>query len=112
MNLRTIPRAAVGGYIKALRVPVGAAAKLLGRNGTTVDRVDATLRDVAGSALGDPELKGQAARRRTAADERDNAARLRAQAEQRSQEADAKFADRTNEAEAKRRQAEQRAQER
>ena len=43
-----------------------------------VDRADATVRDLAGGVLLDPELREDAARRRTAATEREKAVRLRA----------------------------------
>src|SRR3954470_5050196 len=83
MNLRTIPRAAVGGYIKALRWPVERA--LCPRRGAaslTVDRAEAAAREVAGTALADDELKAEARARRSAADKREQAHDLREQAEQ------------------------------
>src|SRR3712207_7187559 len=94
MNLRTIPRAAVGGYLKLLRLPVDTTLKALGRNGSgevAVDRADAALRDIAGTALGDQELKQDAKRRRTAADAREEAAELRAEAQRKAEEADEKL---------------------
>ena len=84
MNLRAIPRAAVGGYIKALRWPVD---RVIGRN-PAVDRAEAEARDVAGQVMLDDELREDASRRRTAADERSRAQRLREAAEQQTREAD------------------------
>ena len=57
MNLRRIPRAAVGGYMKVLRAPVDTALKLAGRRGENaklvVDQADAAARGAAGAVLGD-----------------------------------------------------------
>src|SRR4051812_3858781 len=93
--LRQISRAAVGGYVKAVRLPLDTAARVAGRgNGRTsgitlaLDRAEATARDVAGRALGDAELRHDAGRRRLAADERERALRLRAEAEQHEEIAD------------------------
>jgi hypothetical protein len=115
MNLRTIPRAAVGGYVKLLRLPIDTALALMGRNGATkvaVDRAEATARGVAGQALGDEELKAEAGRRSAAADERARANRLRAEAQSRQQEADAELEAEQRKAEERRRQAAKRAADR
>src|SRR5687767_14182676 len=80
MGLRSMSRTAVGGYIKAIRIPVDAALKLAGRGSRAepaVQRADAAARDVAGAALGDDALRRDAKLRRTAADERERAAELR-----------------------------------
>src|ERR687893_2296542 len=80
MGLRSIPRKAIGGYIKAARIPVDPALKLAGRGRDSepaVDRAEAAARDVAGAALGDDELRRDASRRRTAADDREQATELR-----------------------------------
>ena len=82
MNLRTIPRAAVGGYVKALRWPLDRAAGVLGRDTTDLDRAEAGAREAAGAVLGDDDMVRDAGRRRTAADKREEAARLRKQAQQ------------------------------
>src|SRR5918998_2473375 len=91
MGLRSMSRTAVGGYIKAVRIPVDAALKLAGRGSSAepaVDRAEAAARDVAGAALGDDELRRDASRRRTAADDRERAQELRdTAAEQRVQAA-------------------------
>jgi hypothetical protein len=61
MNLRSVPRAALGGYIKAARWPLDRAARLVGgrddgRPGDAelgLDRAEAAVRDAAGAATGD-----------------------------------------------------------
>jgi hypothetical protein len=107
MNLRSIPRAAVGGYIKAVRWPID---RVLGRAGRSaperaVDRVDATARGVAGTVLGDDELKRDAARRSAAVDERARADKLRGAAEAQSQVATERLDERRTQAEQRREQA-------
>jgi hypothetical protein len=84
MNLRSLPRAAVGGYIKAVRWPVEQALSLRGGKGKlAVDRAEAAARDVAGTALDDQELKAEAGARFAAAERRERAQTLDAQASQR-----------------------------
>ncbi len=93
MSMRTISRSAVGGYIKLLRLPLDAAVGLRTRNGRhgvagatiKLDRMEAGLRRMAGKTLGDEELVRDAERRRLAADERERAAGLRAEARGRSE---------------------------
>src|SRR5436853_5026475 len=85
--VRTITRAAVGGYLKTVRLPFDAAARVAGGDGSSgvglaLDRAEAAARDVAGLALRDPKLREDARRRRIATDERTRALRLRAEAEQ------------------------------
>src|SRR5919107_6175664 len=95
MNLRTLPRLAVNGYLTAAKWPVERVARAVGRgNGTTsgaelfVDRADAAVRDAIGRVTLDPELRQDAARRSAAADERERALRLRATAQQTKAQAD------------------------
>jgi len=121
MSLQTIPRTAVDGYLKLLRLPADAVARALrptnAHDGETtgvelaLDRAEATLRDVAGSVLRDPELRDDAWRRRAAANERERALTLRAAAERRGQEADAELATRAKTAEQHREEAAGREQE-
>jgi hypothetical protein len=88
MNLRSLPRAAVGGYIKAVRWPIEQALSLRGGNGKlAADRAEAAARDVAGTALGDQELKAEAGARFDAADRRERAQTLEAQARREAAEA-------------------------
>jgi hypothetical protein len=76
---RTIQRAAVGGSIKAVRLPLDTAASLFGNESAEVaiDRADAAVRDAAGLLLLDPELRVQARRHRAATAERAHAAEQR-----------------------------------
>jgi colicin import membrane protein len=112
MNLLSLPRQAVEGYIKLARLPLDTALKLAGRGERgelTVDRAEAAARDVAGAALGDEELRRDAQLRRAASDERERAHDLRDAAEHRERAADQRYAERKQAAEARRRQASQRA---
>lgn len=119
MNLRTIPRTAIDGYLKLVRLPLDTAVALLPGNGTgpgaaaglALDRADAMVRAMAGMALGDTVLTDDAARRSVAADERQRALRLRTEAERKSQGAKEHAAERHDEAERRRRQAREKADE-
>jgi hypothetical protein len=101
MSIRAIPRIAIGGSIKAVRLPVDIAVALLPGNGAgpgqsaaiALDRIEAHVRDLAGLALGDAVLREDAARRRVAADERERALRLRAAAGRRADEAEERQAE-------------------
>jgi flagellar biosynthesis GTPase FlhF len=118
MSIRDIPRGAVDSAVKLARLPVDVAISLLPGNGRgarpaasiAVDRWDATVREFAGYALFDEELREEATRRRLAADERARALRLRNAAEARSAAADEKLADRVDQAEQRRAAAEERAE--
>jgi colicin import membrane protein len=112
MDLTTIPRALVGGYVKVLRWPVDRALDVLGRGGEpklAVDRAEAAARDVAGAALGDDELRRDAAQRRAATDEREEAVRLRAQAQETARRAERTASERKATAARRREQAAERA---
>ena len=115
MDIRTIPRTALNGYLRLLRVPVDAATGLLPREGegarVLVDRADAVVRDVAGRLWRDDELREDARRRLLAADERERALRLRSEAEARTEQADAELRRREEEAGSRRRRAEEQAEE-
>src|SRR3954447_13812504 len=98
MGVRDVSRAAVGGYLKVLRMPIETAVRVSGRRnggaaGATLalDRAEAVARDVAGMALGDQKLRDDARRRRAAADERERALRLRSEAERHEQRAEARL---------------------
>lgn len=116
MDIRTIQRTAVGGYLRLARVPLDVATRLLpgGRAGargaaqTAVDRVDATARALAGTLLGDPTLREDARRRRAALQERSRAVRLREQAEHRRAQGEAVEEERHEQARGRRRRAEER----
>src|SRR6059058_2112047 len=106
MNVRVIPRTAVTGYLKLVRTPLDSAIRLLpGSNGDgakptrlAVDRADATVRSVAGSLLADPVLREDGARRHQAARERERGMRLRSQAAETAEQADARLQEREEQA--------------
>ena len=118
MSIRDIPRSAVGGAVKLTRLPLDIVVSMLPGNGSgtrpaaaiAVDRFEAALRDAAGIALFDDELREDATRRRIAADERERELRLREAAERRSAEADERFSARVEDAEDRRTAAEKRAE--
>jgi colicin import membrane protein len=118
MSIRAIPRNAVGGAVKLARLPLDVAVSLLPRDGDSarpaariaIDRWDATVRQIAGFALHDEEMRADAIRRRAAADERARALRLQESAEQRRAAADERLADRVEHAEEQREAAEARAE--
>lgn len=117
MNVRTIPRTAVDGYLRLVRVPLDGAISLLPGNGTgakptaevALDRLDATLRGAIANLLSDTALRDDAERRRIAAQERKRALRLRAKAHVTAEEADSRLEERQQEATDLREQATQRA---
>ena len=113
----TIRTTAVDSYLKLVRLPLDSAAGVLpGVNpeiaGLAIDRIDATVRDLAGTVLFDPALREDAARRRMAADERSRAMQLRAEAEQKRQQADERLSDTHQQAEQRRRKAAEQAEQR
>jgi hypothetical protein len=112
MDLLSLPRHAVAGYIKLARLPLDTTVKLAGRGERgklVVDRAGAAARDVAGATLGDDELRRDAQLRRAATDERERAHDLRDAGEQRERDADERYAERKQTAAGRRRQASQRA---
>jgi hypothetical protein len=117
MSIRAIPRAAIGGSIKAVRLPLDIAVSVLPgdstgprpRAGIALDRVEAQVRDLAGAVLGDEVLREDAARRRLAADERERAMRLRTAAARRADEAEERLAETRQDAEERREDAAERA---
>jgi colicin import membrane protein len=111
MTLRTISRLAVGGSLKLARLPIDGVLRAAG-GGTAVvhaklavDRTEAKIRALAGKAFGDEVLKDDARRRGEAANERERAAQLRAEAELRSERADERIAAQERAAERRRAQA-------
>jgi len=119
MDIKTMQRTALDRYLRTVRMPLDKAVDLFDRDGgnsgagavrLTLDRADATVRDVAGRIWRDDELRAEATRRRVAADERERALRLEAAAEERSAEADAEFRRRQEQAEQRRFKAEQQAE--
>jgi flagellar biosynthesis GTPase FlhF len=117
MSIRAIPRTAISGSIKAMRLPLDIAVSLLPGNGAgprpragiVLDRLEAQLRDFAGAVLGDEVLREDAARRHLAADERERAMRLRTAAARRSDETGERLAETREDAGELREQAAERA---
>jgi dTMP kinase len=115
MNLRSIPRAAVGGSIKVARLPLDLTAAVIrrgtGRSGAdiVVDRAEAAARGAAGTVLGDEQLKRDASRRSLAADERERADAMEAAAGAQAEVADQERRQREQAAERRRAQAAERA---
>jgi hypothetical protein len=111
VNVRIIPRTALTGYLRLVRLPLDSAIGLLPGNGTgagpaaglVVDRADAIVRAIAATILNDPVLFEDAERRHAAANERERALRLRTEAQRETQEANARLAERQEET-ARRRQ--------
>ena len=107
MTLRTISRTAVGASLKLARLPVDGVLRVAGgapANGVKLilDRAEARIRALAVKALGDEVLQEDARRRRLAADERERAMHLRAEAELRSERADEQVASKERAAERRR----------
>jgi len=113
VNVRAIPRTAIGGYLRLLRLPLDGAVRLLPGNGSgpgpaariALDRADARTRAVIGIVLGDPVMREDAARRFEAAREREQSIRLRTEAEHRGEQADERLQERQEQASERRRQA-------
>lgn len=98
MTRHTIPRAAFAATLKLIRLPADSVLMIAGGGSSTatvkltLDRVEATARELAGNAVGDPVLKADGARRRAAAAERARALRLREEAEYHDERADERVA--------------------
>jgi hypothetical protein len=120
MSPRTISRSAIVGCVKLLRLPWDATVTMRTRNGgknlsqTTIalDRLEARVLGIAGRTLRDDELVVDAERRKEAADERERAGRLRAEAEARSEHAEERLSEQQRLANQQRRQAVRRAADR
>lgn len=98
MALRTASRLGVAASVRAARLPFDLGTRILGSSDSSValavDRADARARALAGFILGDVELQDDAARRNAATDERVRALRLREQAENASENAEQRVAER------------------
>ena len=118
MDVLALPRRAVDGSLRVLRLPIDMTVGVLDREGKKasaltlgVDRADATVRRFAGRILHDETLRRDAHVRGQAIEERERAMHLRTEAELRRERADAEFADDLESAQAQRTAAEQRAAE-
>ena len=73
MDVRAISRAALSSYLTLVRMPLDLAVRARGRSAATsptkrsLDRAEAAVRDVAGWAIGDEQLRDDAQRRRIVA---------------------------------------------
>lgn len=111
MMLKAIPRTALDRSIKLIRLPADAVLGLAGDTRTAgtvklgLDRVEAAVRAGAGSVLRDETLQRDAERRRSAADERERASVLRAEAEARAEAAQSQADTREQQADKRRRRA-------
>lgn len=93
--LRSISRTMLDRYLKVVKWPLDRGARLGGeRTEIALDRADATVRATAATVIGDGELREDAERRFTAADERERALKLRMEAELKAENADTRLEER------------------
>jgi hypothetical protein len=116
MNLRTIPRTAIGGTLKLSRLPFDAAIALLpggGQGGkpakVRLDLADARVRSTVAALIGDHEMREDARHREEAALQRRRAIELRDQGDQKVQRAEASTERRRDQAQERRERADARA---
>src|SRR4051794_18223415 len=114
MNLEKMQTVAVDQYLRVIETPVRMTAKLFGGQERAqialllIARADATVRRTVGRILHNDELEFDATRRMTAAQERERAMHLHAEAERRTAQADDDLAEARQEAEQTRQQVEAR----
>lgn len=116
MNMQAIPRTLISSSLRLIRLPIDGALRLGGNstNGArlAVDRVDAGVRGAAGVLLRDDALTEDAFLRRSAADERQHALRLRGEAEFRADRGEREVEQTGEEGNARRRRADKAARQR
>ncbi len=120
MNVRRIPGTAVESSLRLVRLPLDAAVGRLPGNGTgarptarlALDRADAAVRALAGKILGDSVLREDAQMRRVALKAREQGQALRGEAEQKTEQADARLEQRQDQIARQRAHAELRAKSR
>lgn len=111
MTLKAIPRTVVDHSIRLVRLPADSLLGLVGGGRTVgavklgLDRAEAAVRAGAGTVLGDDTLVHDARRRRSAADERERAVKLRVQADARTATAEEMAESREAQAEQRERRA-------
>lgn len=105
MSPRSIIRTTVDTSLKAARLPVDTANRVLGRSSLPIDAVDATVRETAGRLLGDDQMRTDGVRRRVATEKRVEAERLRSAAQTVEHQADVKAQKQKEQAAAEREQA-------
>jgi hypothetical protein len=114
MKIDELPRKAVLGYLELTRVPLTAAERVLGKTEGTwpvtiaADRLQARVKEVAGTVLRDDELLANARLQNAALDERLRALDAEAEAERIRREADARLAADTRAANEAKREVERR----
>lgn len=112
----SIPSKAVDGALRLARFPTDQLLRVAPETGTTtsvglaIDRADAAVRSAAGSVLSDQGLRDDGERRRAAAEERKRAMRLRTQAHERVETAEARTDEKQAESVARRKQADKQAE--
>lgn len=113
MSLRNLPGTVVDRYLKVVKWPIDRASSRIGgeKAELALDRADATVRATAATVLGDPQLREDAERRFTAADERERAMKLRLEAELKAERADDKLQERKQSAAQQKQAADKRAAE-
>ena len=120
MTVRRISGTAVESSLRLVRLPLDAAIGRLPGNGTgarptarlALDRADAAVRAFAARILGDSVLREDAQMRRVALKAREQGQALRGEAEQKTEEADARLQERQDQVARQRAQAELRAKRR
>ena len=90
MDVRTMQKNAIDNYLKLVRFPIDVATRGSDSAELAIDRFDASIRAFTGRLIGNEQLVHDAERRRAAADERERAAVLKAEAAERRAETEAK----------------------
>lgn len=116
-TITAIPKAAVTGYLRVLRLPLDAVESVANRNSEeewppalAFDAFEAQILGALGSLLRDDDLVQEAARERTRIDQLRRAMTLEAEAEQRRQQADRELDERRQQAQDHAETAEERAE--
>lgn len=101
MSLETIQRTAVRSWLSAVRLPLSAAERVVGKQGTdwlpavAFEGFEAGVKRKVGSLVGNPRLVQEGMLEQGKVEQLIEAAELEAEAEERRQEADARFEYRT-----------------
>jgi hypothetical protein len=100
MSLQTIPRTAVRSWLSAVRLPLSAAERVVGKQGTdwppavVFEGFEAGVKRSVGNLIGDTQLVQEGTLERAKVSQLQRAAELEAAAERRREEAAARFEDR------------------
>ena len=115
MTFRSIPRVALDAYLSLIRLPADGVVRFAGDNAAVasfklgLDRAEASFRGLAAAVLRDPLLRDDARARSVAAEKREQALRLRGEAEETERRGDQQLEAREQDAERRRREAAERA---